>query len=133
MVNDTISDMLTRIRNGNLVNHKVVKVDYTRLNYMLTRLLKAEGFIRGYETVKKDNQKYIFLYLKYYSTNPRRPVIRGIQRVSKPGLRIYVNKNQIPTIFGNQGIAILSTSKGILTSLQAKDIGVGGEVICYVW
>nr|YP_009131358.1 30S ribosomal protein S8 [Trachydiscus minutus]AIB04117.1 30S ribosomal protein S8 [Trachydiscus minutus] len=133
MVNDTISDMLTRIRNGNLVNHKVVKVDYTRLNYMLTRLLKAEGFIRGYETVKKENQKYIFLYLKYYSTNPKRPVIRGIQRVSKPGLRIYVNKNQIPTIFGNQGIAILSTSQGILTSLQAKELGVGGEVICYVW
>jgi len=65
MVNDTISDMLTRIRNGNLVNHKVVKVDYTRLNYMLTRLLKNEGFIRGYETVMKDSQKYIFLYLKY--------------------------------------------------------------------
>nr|YP_009550449.1 ribosomal protein S8 [Eustigmatophyceae sp. Bat 8/9-7w]QAA11386.1 ribosomal protein S8 [Eustigmatophyceae sp. Bat 8/9-7w] len=133
MVNDTISDMLTRIRNGNLVNHKVVKVDYTRLNYMLTRLLKAEGFIRGYETVKKENQKYIFLYLKYYSTNPKRSVIRGIQRVSKPGLRIYVNKNQIPTIFGNQGIAILSTSNGILTSLQAKELGVGGEVICYIW
>jgi small subunit ribosomal protein S8 len=100
---------------------------------MLTRLLKVEGFIRGYETVKKENQKYIFLYLKYYSTNPKRPVIRGIQRVSKPGLRIYVNKNQIPTIFGNQGIAILSTSKGILTSLEAKELGVGGEVICYVW
>ena len=133
MVNDTISDMLTRIRNGNLVNHKVVKVNYTRLNYSLTRLLKSEGFIRGYETVIKDAQKYIFLYLKYFSTNPRQPVIRGIQRVSKPGLRIYVNKNQIPVIFGNQGIAILSTSRGILTSLEAKELGVGGEVICYVW
>jgi len=133
MVNDTISDMLTRIRNGNLVHHKVVKIDYTRLNYMLTRLLKVEGFIRGYETVIKNNQKYIFIYLKYYSTNPVRPVIRGIQRVSKPGLRIYVNKNQIPIIFGNHGIAILSTSKGILTSIEAKELGVGGEVICYVW
>lgn len=133
MVNDTISDMLTRIRNANLVNHKVIKVDYTRLNYMITRLLRNEGFIRGYETVLKDNQKYLFLYLKYYSTNPRRPVIRGIKRVSRPGLRIYVNKNQIPIIFGNQGIAILSTSKGILTSLEAKELGVGGEVICYVW
>jgi len=133
MVNDTISDMLTRIRNGNLVRHKVVKVDYTRLNYMLTKLLKAEGFIRGYETVVKDKQKYIFVYLKYYSTNPTRPVIRGLQRVSKPGLRIYVNKNQIPVIFGNHGIAILSTSRGILTSIEAKELGVGGEVLCYVW
>lgn len=133
MVNDTISDMLTRIRNGNLVGHKVVKVNYTRLSYLLTRLLKNEGFIRGYETVLKDGQKFIFLYLKYYSTNPQRPVIRGLQRVSKPGLRIYVNKNQIPVIFGNQGIAVLSTSRGILTSLEAKELGVGGEVICYVW
>ena len=133
MVNDTISDMLTRIRNGNLVHHKVVKIDYTRLNYMLTRLLKVEGFIRGYETVIKDSQKYIFIYLKYYSTNPVKPVIRGIQRVSKPCFSIYVNRSRLPVIFGNQGIAILSTSRGILTSIEAKELGVGGEVICYVW
>ena len=132
MKTDTISDMLTRIRNGNLVGHKVVKIDSTRMTYSLTKLLRAEGFISQYETVIKDGRRYIFIYLKY-STNPIRPLIRGLKRVSKPGLRVYVSNNEIPNVLGGQGIAILSTSKGVITNIQAKQLGIGGELLCYVW
>lgn len=132
MKTDTISDMLTRIRNGNLVGHKVVKIDSTRMTYNLTRLLRSEGFISQYETVIKDGRRYIFIYLKYL-TSPNRPLIRGLKRVSKPGLRVYINSNEIPSVLGGQGIAILSTSKGVITNIQAKEIGVGGELLCYIW
>jgi small subunit ribosomal protein S8 len=132
MQTDTISDMLTRIRNGNMVGHKVVKIDSTRITYQLIKLLKSQGFIKQYETVLKEGRKYIFVYLKY-SDQTNRPLIRGLKRVSKPGLRVYVNKNQLPTVLGGQGIAILSTSRGILTNVQAKTDGVGGELLCYIW
>ena len=132
MKTDTIADVLTRIRNGNLVGHKVVKVDSTRLTYELIKLLKAEGFVRQFETVIKNQKRYIFVYLKYI-TPTNVPVIRGLKRVSKPGLRIYFRKNQLPVILGGQGIAILSTSLGLLTNNQAKKLGVGGEVLCYIW
>ena len=132
MKTDTIADVLTRIRNGNLVGHKVVKVDSTRLTYELIKLLKAEGFIRQFETVIKNQKRYIFIYLKY-TTPSNSPLIRGLKRVSKPGLRIYFRKNQLPIILGGQGIAILSTSAGLLTNNQAKKLGVGGEVLCYIW
>lgn len=132
MKTDTISDMLTRIRNGNLVGHKVVKIDSTRMTYHITRLLRTEGFISQYETVVKEGRRYIFIYLKY-SSNPTRPLIRGLKRVSKPGLRVYVSNNQIPIVLGGQGIAILSTSQGIITNIQAKELGIGGELLCYVW
>lgn len=132
MKTDTISDMLTRIRNGNLVGHKVVKIDSTRMTYNITRLLRAEGFISQYETVIKEGRRYIFIYLKY-TNNPNRPLIRGLKRVSKPGLRVYVNNNQIPSVLGGQGIAILSTSKGIITNIQAQQLGIGGELLCYIW
>ena len=132
MKTDTISDMLTRIRNGNLVGHKVVKIDSTRMTYNITRLLRAEGFISQYETVVKEGRRYIFIYLKYVN-NPNRPLIRGLKRVSKPGLRVYVSNNQIPSVLGGQGIAILSTSKGIITNIQAQQLGIGGELLCYIW
>ena len=132
MKTDTISDMLTRIRNGNLVGHKVVKIDSTRMTYNITRLLRAEGFISQYETVVKEGRRYIFIYLKY-TNNPNRPLIRGLKRVSKPGLRVYVSNNQIPSVLGGQGIAILSTSKGIITNIQAQQLGIGGELLCYIW
>nr|YP_010478634.1 ribosomal protein S8 [Eustigmatophyceae sp. WTwin 8/9 T-6m6.8]UVI60939.1 ribosomal protein S8 [Eustigmatophyceae sp. WTwin 8/9 T-6m6.8] len=132
MTNDTISDMLTRLRNGNLVGHKIVKINSTRINYQLIKLLRAEGLIRQYETVLKDGRQYIFVYLKY-STNPNSPIIRGLKRVSKPGLRVYVKSNQIPMILGGQGLAILSTSKGIMTNQKAKELGIGGELLFYIW
>nr|YP_009550741.1 ribosomal protein S8 [Eustigmatophyceae sp. Mont 10/10-1w]QAA11676.1 ribosomal protein S8 [Eustigmatophyceae sp. Mont 10/10-1w] len=132
MTIDTISDMLTRIRNGNSVGHQVVKVNSTRINYRICRLLKSEGFIRQFETVIKEGKRYIFIYLKYENES-KKPIIRGLKRVSKPGLRVYVRKRQIPLVLGGQGLALLSTSQGILTSLQAKKLGIGGELICYIW
>ncbi len=132
MVNDRISEMLTRIRNANLVHHKVVEIPFTKLNYKIAKLLRSEGFLKQFETVIKDKKRYLFLYLKY-TEKKNKPILRVILRVSKPGLRIYINNHEIPTILGNQGIAILSTSKGILTNIQAKKLGVGGEVLCYVW
>lgn len=132
MKTDTISDMLTRIRNGNLVGHKVVKINSTKMSFSLTRLLRSEGFIHQYETVTKNGQRYIFIYLKYLQDS-NKPLIRGLKRVSKPGLRVYVASNQIPSVLGGQGIAILSTSRGILTNVQAKKQGIGGELLCYVW
>jgi small subunit ribosomal protein S8 len=132
MTNDTISDMLTRLRNGNLVGHKVVKVNSTRINYQLIKLLRAEGLIRQYETVLKDGRQYLFVYLKY-SNNPTKPIIRGLKRVSKPGLRVYVKSNQIPIVLAGQGLAILSTSQGIMTNQRAKELGIGGELLFYIW
>ena len=132
MVTDTISDMLTRIRNANLVGHKVVKIPSTRLNFKITSLLKSEGFIKQFETVIKKERKYIFLYLKYEKAS-KKPILRGLKRVSKPGLRVYVSQKQIPSVLGGQGMALLSTSQGILTNIQAKKFGVGGELICYIW
>jgi len=132
MVNDRISDMLTRIRNAALVRHKVVLIPSTKVNYQIAKVLRAEGFIKQFEMVKKEGNKYLFLHLKY-SGRKQSSVITGLKRVSSPGLRIYVSKNEIPTILGNQGIAVLSTSKGILTNFQAKKMGIGGELLCYIW
>ena len=131
MVNDKISDMLTRIRNAALVRHKVVLIPSTNVNYKIAKVLRSEGFIKQFEMVKKEGNKYLFLYLKY-AGRKQTSVITGLKRVSSPGLRIYVSKNEIPTILGNQGIAILSTSKGILTNFQAKKLGIGGELLCYI-
>ncbi len=132
MTNDTISDMLTRLRNGNLVGHKVVKINSTRINYQLIKLLRAEGLIKQYETVIKDGRQYLFVYLKY-SNNTTQSIIRGLKRVSKPGLRVYVKSNQIPIVLGGQGLAILSTSKGIMTNQTARELGIGGELLFYIW
>lgn len=132
MFNDKISDMLTRIRNANLVKHKVVRIPATVMNYKIAKILRMEGFIEQFETVIKDKKRYLFLSL-IYSKRKQKPLITGLKRVSKPGLRIYVNSKQIPTVLGNRGIAILSTSKGILTNSQAKRLSVGGEVLCYIW
>ena len=132
MVNDTISDMLTRLRNANLAKHQIVEVPATRMTRNIANILLEEGFIQNFEEVGETFNTQLLVSLKYKGKT-RQPIITALKRVSKPGLRIYVNKNQIPIIFGNHGIAILSTSRGILTSIEAKELGVGGEVICYVW
>jgi small subunit ribosomal protein S8 len=132
MVNDQISDMLTRIRNANLARHKVVQIPATKMNYQIVKVLRLEGFIKQFETVIKDNKKYLFLYLKY-TGKKQKPIITALKRISSPGLRLYVTKQQLPVVLGNQGIAILSTSKGILTNSQAKELGIGGEILCYIW
>jgi small subunit ribosomal protein S8 len=132
MVTDTISDMLTRIRNANMVRHQIVQIPSTKISFAITEILKEEGYIENFESYIENNRKYLLISLKYIGKF-RNPVISKIERVSKPGLRIYSNAKQLPKVLENLGIAIISTSKGVMTNLKAKELGVGGEVLCYIW
>ena len=132
MVNDTISDMLTRIRNANMVKHQIVQILSTKMSLAIAKILKEEGFIEDFESYSENNKKYLLISLKYIGKS-RQSVISKIERVSKPGLRVYKNAKQLPRILDNLGIAIISTSKGIMTNLKAKELGIGGEVLCYIW
>lgn len=130
--NDTISDMLTRIRNAGLVRHPVTHVPSTRMTRDIARVLKAEGFIADYEEVGEGVKKELALSLKYKGKH-RKPIISTLKRVSKPGLRVYKNRKELPRVLGGIGIAIISTSSGIMTDRDARRKGVGGEILCYVW
>lgn len=132
MTTDIIADMLTRIRNANLVRHRIVQVLKTKLTLSIAQILKEEGYIANFEEIKIAKKSYLLLSLKYYNQR-RQPIITAIKRISKPGLRVYVDKKNLPIVINNLGIAILSTSKGILTNIKAKKLGIGGEVICYIW
>nr|YP_011005577.1 30S ribosomal protein S8 [Cutleria multifida]WAM62581.1 30S ribosomal protein S8 [Cutleria multifida] len=132
MTTDIIADTLTRIRNANLVRHQIVRVVKTKITFSIVKILKEEGYISSFDEIEISNRTYLLLCLKYH-TQKRQPIITGIKRISKPGLRIYVNKSNLPNILSNLGIAILSTSKGIITNTKAKKLGIGGEVICYIW
>jgi small subunit ribosomal protein S8 len=132
VVNDTISDMLTRIRNANMVKHQIVQVPATKMSLAITEILKEEGFIEHFENYFEGNKNYLLISLKYTGSN-RKPVICKIERVSKPGLRVYANSKKLPKILDNLGIAIISTSKGVMTNFKAKELGIGGEVLCYIW
>jgi len=123
--------MLTRIRNANLVRHETVEVPASKIKRQIAEILKREGFIRDAEYIEDNKQGIIRIFLKYGPNNER--VITGLKRISKPGLRVYTKSNDIPRVLGGLGIAILSTSKGILTDKEARQLKVGGEVICYVW
>lgn len=128
---DPIADMLTRIRNGNNARHKSVDVPASNIKKEISEILLKEGYIKKYEFIEDDKQGIIKIDFKYGENNER--VISGIKRISKPGLRVYVNRENIPRVLGGLGIAIISTSKGIVTDKEARKLGVGGEVICYVW
>jgi len=132
MVTDNISDMLTRIRNANMVKHQIVQIPFTKMSLAITEILKNEGYIENFENFEENNKEYLLISLKYIGKN-RQPVISKLKRVSKPGLRIYTNSKELPTVLDNLGIAIISTSKGVLTNLKAKELGVGGEILCYIW
>ena len=132
MVTDTISDMLTRIRNAHMVKHQIVQIPATKMSVAITKILKEEGFIENFENYLEDKKNYLLISLKYTGKS-REPVISKITRVSKPGLRIYSNSKTLPRVLNNLGIAILSTSKGVMTNLKAKELGIGGEVLCYIW
>ena len=132
MVTDTISDMLTRIRNANMVKHQIVQIPSTKISLAIAAILKGEGFIEDFESYTENQKNYILISLKYLGKS-RKPVISKIERVSKPGLRVYSNSKQLPKVLDNLGIAILSTSKGVMTNLKAKELGIGGEVLCYIW
>jgi len=131
MVNDTISDMLTRIRNANFIKHRMVPIPLTKMSLLVTQILKEEGFIENFENYKENDKNYLLLSLKYIGKT-KEPVISKIERVSKPGLRVYSSAKQLPNVIDNFGIAILSTSRGVMTHFQAKKLGIGGEILCYI-
>lgn len=131
MMTDPIADMLSRIRNANNARHKSVDVPCSNIKKEIASILLDEGYIKGYDVVEDDKQGMIKIDLKYSQDGER--VISGLKRISKPGLRVYVKCDDVPKVLGGLGIAIISTSKGIITDKMARQEKVGGEVICYVW
>ena len=131
VVTDTIADMLTRIRNANSMGYEEVTVPASKLKVELARILKEEGFIKEYKVVSENVEKNIILTLKY--GNKKERVITGLKRISKPGLRVYVKSDEVPKVLNGLGIAIISTSKGIMTDKEARKQNLGGEVLAYVW
>lgn len=128
---DPVADMLTRLRNASSVFHESVDVPASRLKIELARILKEEGYIRDYRVLEDGPRRVIRMWLKYVP--PKRQVITGIKRISRPGLRVYAKSDQVPRVLGGLGIAVLSTSKGVLSDREARKQRVGGEVLCYVW
>ena len=131
VMTDPIADMLARIRNANLVGHEKVEMPSSKVKRSIAQILKNEGFIRDAEFIDDDKQGVIRLFLKYGKGQER--VITGLKRISKPGLRVHVNHDSIPRVLGGLGIAIISTSNGIVTDKEARKLRAGGEVLCYVW
>ena len=132
MVTDNIADMLTRIRNANMVKHEIVEIPKTKMSKAIAEILRTEGYIQNFETYTENLNQYLLLSLKYDGQSRER-VITKIKRVSKPGLRVYTNSKTIPVVLGGLGISILSTSKGVMTGKNAMSLGIGGEVLCYIW
>lgn len=130
--NDTISDMLTRIRNANLARHQTTAIPATKMTRSIAKVLREEGFIAEFEEVGEGIKQHLLISLKYKGKN-RQPIINTLKRVSKPGLRVYSNRKELPRVLGGIGIAIISTSSGIMTDREARRQGVGGEVLCYIW
>ena len=131
VMTDPIADMLTRIRNANSVYHDKVEIPGSKIKEAIALILKNEGFIRDYEVIADNKQNVIKASLKYGAN--REKVISGLKRISKPGLRVYSQKDQLPKVLGGLGIAIISTSRGVMTDKEARKAGLGGEVLAYVW
>ena len=130
MMTEPIADMLTRIRNGNMKKHESVEVPASNMKKSLAQILLDEGYIKGFNVVEDNKQGMITIDLKYVDDQR---VLSGLKRISKPGRRVYVRANEVPRVLDGLGVAILSTSHGVLTDKQAREQGVGGEVICYIW
>jgi small subunit ribosomal protein S8 len=124
--------MLTRLRNANLAKHQIVEIPSTNMTRNIANILVEEGFIQNFEEVKEDFNNQLLISLKYKGKN-RHPVITALRRISKPGLRIYANRKELPRVLGGLGIAVISTSQGVMTDTKARHQGLGGEVLCYVW
>ncbi|MCX7914020.1 MAG: 30S ribosomal protein S8 [Thermodesulfovibrionales bacterium] len=131
MMTDPIADMLTRIRNALLIKNERIDIPSSRIKVEIAKILKEEGFIKSYKIIKDKRQGILRLTPKYGPDG--KPIISGLMRVSKPGRRVYVGKDEIPKVMGGVGIAIITTSKGILTDKECRREGVGGEVLCYIW
>jgi small subunit ribosomal protein S8 len=128
---DPIADMLTRIRNANLRRHEVVEMPLSKMRLGIAKILKEEGFIQGYKVVREGDFQRLRLHLRYVGQDL--PVITGLRRISRPGLRTYVGKDKIPSVRRGLGVAILSTSKGLMTDKESRRKQIGGEVLCHVW
>ena len=128
---DPIADMLTRIRNANTVGHETVEIPASKMKKAIAEILKEEGYITDFDVIEDDKQGMIKVTMKYGANKER--VISGIKKISKPGLKVYAKANDVPKVLGGLGISIISTYKGIVTDKEARKLGVGGEVICYVW
>jgi len=131
VVTDTIADMLTRIRNANGMRYSEVSIPASNLKISLAKILKDEGFIEDYKVLKDDVQGTIVVTLKYGENKER--VITGLKRISKPGLRVYAKANEVPKVLNGLGIAVISTSRGVMTDKEARKENLGGEVLCYIW
>ncbi len=130
-VNDPVADMLTRIRNGIQARHESVMVPHSRLKLAIANILKEQGYIRDFDIPRGQQFPSLRVHLAYRTG--REPVISGLKRVSKPGLRIFVGKGEIPRVYGGLGLAIISTSRGLMSGQRAWRLGIGGELLCYVW
>lgn len=131
MLTDPIADMLTRIKNASKARHDSVEMPSSKMKVEIAKILKREGYIEDYEVIASKPTDILRIRLRYLPE--KRQVIHGMRRISKPGLRVYVKKDEIPKVLGGLGIAIISTSKGLMTDYEARKKGLGGEVICYVW
>ncbi len=131
VMTDPIADFLTRIRNANSVHHEKVEIPASKLKKTMAQILKEEGMIKDFEYIEDGKQGIIRVHLKYGANKQK--VITGLKRISRPGLRVYAKKDEVPKILGGLGIAIISTSQGVMTDKQARKCGLGGEVLCYVW
>ena len=130
--NDPIADMLTRIRNANTAKHDTVDVPASKMKIAIANILVDEGYIAKYDLVEDGNFKTIRITLKY-GKDKNEKIISGLKRISKPGLRVYAGKDDVPKVFGGLGTAIISTNQGVITDKEARKLGVGGEVLCYIW
>jgi small subunit ribosomal protein S8 len=130
VMTDPIADMLTRIRNATIVRDKIVEIPASKIKLEILKILKEEGYIQDFEANEDAKKSMVKVYLKY---NGKEKVISGLKRISKPGLKVYARKDEIPKVLGGLGIAVMSTSNGIMTDRKARTEGIGGEVICYVW
>lgn len=131
VMTDPIADFLTRIRNGNMVMHETVEAPSSKVKIAIAEILKDEGYIKNFEYIEDGKQGILRIYLKYGDKKTK--VITGIKRISKPGLRVYVKKDEVPRVLGGLGTAVISTSKGVMTDKKARKEGLGGEIICYIW
>ncbi|WP_031547063.1 MULTISPECIES: 30S ribosomal protein S8 [Salinicoccus] len=130
-ISDPIADMLTRIRNANIVRHETLEIPASNIKKEIAEILKSEGFVKNVEYIEDDKQGVIRVFLKYGSKNER--VITGLKRISKPGLRVYARREELPKVLNGLGIALISTSEGVLTDREARKRNIGGEVLAYVW
>jgi small subunit ribosomal protein S8 len=132
-VTDPIADMLTRIRNATMVQHRQVVMPTSKMREAIARILKEEGFVEDFDVIQASPQSILRINLKYTQTKRREPVITGLKRVSKPGRRVYAGRSDLPWVRSGLGVAIVSTPKGVMTAQRARSLRLGGEVLCYVW